>query len=493
MSLNLTFGKKLTASFLSCFVLGSVLGYVAITSIKSLARSIESITVRDARKLKLIGDYQTNVSELRVEQRGVVIAGATHVQTEVDAAHRRFDTEVVHMQQIAEELRPLLVTENGKRLLAETSRAMREWQPLERRIYEASRAGDIELATRLLAESRNIADGMTRDAASLTEAMQALLKTTTDESNAAATRAEVIAYVALAIFLLIGILGIAIVSKSTRQLRRITGQLHESAEQVSSAADQVSSSSQSLAHGASEQAASLEETSASTEEINSLTKRNAENSKNAAGLAGEVDRRVAQSNAALEQLVNSMQGISASSEKISRIMKVINEIAFQTNLLALNAAVEAARAGDAGMGFAVVADEVRNLAQRCSQAAKDTEALIEESLVSSADGKTRVAEVATTIRAITESMVETKTLVDEVQLGSQEQARGIEQVAKTISQMESVTQQTAASAEESAAAGEELSAQANTLREVVDQLGALVGDHREGSVRSALAISQERR
>jgi CHASE3 domain sensor protein len=244
MSLNLTFGKKLTASFLSCFVLGSVLGYVAITSIKSLARSIESITVRDARKLKLIGDYQTNVSELRVEQRGVVIAGATHVQTEVDAAHRRFDTEVVHMQQIAEELRPLLVTENGKRLLAETSRAMREWQPLERRIYEASRAGDIELATRLLAESRNIADGMTRDAASLTEAMQALLKTTTDESNAAATRAEVIAYVALAIFLLIGILGIAIVSKSTRQLRRITGQLHESAEQVSSAADQVSSSSQ---------------------------------------------------------------------------------------------------------------------------------------------------------------------------------------------------------------------------------------------------------
>jgi methyl-accepting chemotaxis protein/methyl-accepting chemotaxis protein-1 (serine sensor receptor) len=160
---------------------------------------------------------------------------------------------------------------------------------------------------------------------------------------------------------------------------------------------------------------------------------------------------------------------------VAKIIKVLDEIAFQTNILALNAAVEAARAGEAGMGFAVVADEVRNLAQRCAQAAKDTAALIEESIVKSNDGKTKVDQVAVAIRAITEESAKVKTLVDEVSLGSQEQTRGIEQVAKALTQMEQVTQQSAAHAEESAAAAEELTAQASTLMEVVHQLSAMVG------------------
>jgi methyl-accepting chemotaxis protein/methyl-accepting chemotaxis protein-1 (serine sensor receptor) len=158
---------------------------------------------------------------------------------------------------------------------------------------------------------------------------------------------------------------------------------------------------------------------------------------------------------------------------------VIDEIAFQTNILALNAAVEAARAGEAGMGFAVVADEVRNLAQRCAQAAKDTAALIEESIVKSNDGKNKVDQVAVAIRAITEESAKVKTLVDEVSLGSQEQTRGIEQVAKALTQMEQVTQQSAANAEESAAAAEELTAQASTLMEVVHQLSSMVGGGEE--------------
>jgi len=137
--------------------------------------------------------------------------------------------------------------------------------------------------------------------------------------------------------------------------------------------------------------------------------------------------------------------------------------------------VEAARAGETGLGFAVVADEVRNLAQRCAQAAKDTATLIEESIAKSSGGKEKVDQVAGAIRTITGESAKVKTLVDEVNLGSQEQARGIEEIGTAIAQMEQVTQQVAAGAEESAAASEELHAQSETLRGVVESLAAMVG------------------
>ncbi|HEX5228350.1 MAG TPA: methyl-accepting chemotaxis protein [Bryobacteraceae bacterium] len=265
----------------------------------------------------------------------------------------------------------------------------------------------------------------------------------------------------------------------TRTLRTTVRELSEGAGQVSSASAQVASSSQALAQGASEQAASLEETSASSEEITSMTRKNAENSSSAATLMGEVDQHVQAGNRTLEQMVQSMQEITGSSDKISKIIKVIDEIAFQTNILALNAAVEAARAGEAGMGFAVVADEVRSLAQRSAQAAKDTAGLIEESIAKSQEGSERLQKVADVMQAITGSAGKVKELVDEVHLGSQEQARGIEQISKSIAQMDQVTQNTAASAEQSASASEQLSAQAEAMHRSVQQIASLVGSIEE--------------
>jgi methyl-accepting chemotaxis protein/methyl-accepting chemotaxis protein-1 (serine sensor receptor) len=188
-----------------------------------------------------------------------------------------------------------------------------------------------------------------------------------------------------------------------------------------------------------------------------------------------VGASIAQGNRTLAQMVESMQSIQSSSDKIARIIKVIDEIAFQTNILALNAAVEAARAGEAGMGFAVVAEEVRNLAQRCSQAAKDTEALIGESVSNSREGSIRLEQVGGVFQTITESAGRVSLLITEVNTASQEQAKGIQQVAKAVVQIQSVTQQVAASAEESAAASEELSTLSEALRDSVAALQALAG------------------
>lgn len=272
-----------------------------------------------------------------------------------------------------------------------------------------------------------------------------------------------------------GLVAFLIVRGTKAILRRAVTSLVEGAEQVAAASEQLSAAAQSLSQGTTEQAASLEETSASMEQMASMTRRNAEHSREAATLVQSVDGKVQESNAVLGEMVASMAAIKESSDKISRIIKTIDEIAFQTNILALNAAVEAARAGEAGMGFAVVADEVRSLAQRSAQAARDTAALIEESIARSNEGTVRVQQVTASIRAITELVSGMKGLVESVSVASLEQSQGIEQVSQAMAQMEKVTQTNASTAEENAAAGEELSAQAAQSMEIVRQLEALVG------------------
>jgi methyl-accepting chemotaxis protein len=266
----------------------------------------------------------------------------------------------------------------------------------------------------------------------------------------------------------------AIIRSTNRVLGDAVTTLTEGSRQLVSAAGQVSTSSQALSQGATEQAASLEETSASMEEMASMTRQNAENSQTAAALMSDVDAKVQGSNQALGDMVTSMASIQESSRQVAKIIKTIDEIAFQTNILALNAAVEAARAGEAGMGFAVVADEVRNLAQRSAQAARDTAALIEESITRATSGNAKVEQVAAAIAAITESVGQVKLLVDGVSVASRQQSQGIDQVSQAVSQMEKVTQTTAATAEESAAASEELNAQAEGVMQVVGQLDRLV-------------------
>jgi methyl-accepting chemotaxis protein len=278
----------------------------------------------------------------------------------------------------------------------------------------------------------------------------------------------------VSILLLVGV-AIVILHRIQQELMASVGELDESASQMASASNQVSDSSQALASGASEQAASLEQSSASSEELKAMTEQNAVNARAVTGLMAETAGVVGEANKKLGQMVVSMKSIEESSGKVGRIIKVIDEIAFQTNILALNAAVEAARAGTLGQGFAVVADEVRSLAQRSAQAANDTTSLIQESIASSRDGSLRLREVAQVIERVTKQAEQARLLAEEVNTGSEQQAQGIKQLATTLNQMQSITQQTAASAEESASAAEESSAQSESMRGIVQRLGALVG------------------
>jgi methyl-accepting chemotaxis protein len=470
----MTIGKKISLTCIALIGLTTALGGIALVNVREISRIAKRLN--DNTVPGLIAIDQVNA---RTE--ALLAAVLNHVHSADLEAMRKAENEVAEIRREVSEGRQAyeksLENARGRELFAQTCVALDRFDQAMERVLVPSRERQTEKAAALFN-----AEGIAAMEA-LDETLGVINEFTKEQSlNNAGTAVRVGDSAATWVWIILavsiaggGAVAFLVVRGINRSLLRAVTDVANGAEHVANAASQVSSSSQSLAQGASEQAASLEEATASSEEIQSMAHKNSENAQSATEVTAQSEQKCADTNRALEETVAAMDEINASSQKISKIIHVIDEISFQTNILALNAAVEAARAGEAGMGFAVVADEVRNLAQRCAQAARDTSALIEESVARSGDGRNKVNHVAGAIRSITDETLKVKALVDEVRAGSQEQARGIEHISTAIIQMERVTQTLAAGAEESAAAAGELDTQAGALQQVVKRLTAMVG------------------
>lgn len=272
-------------------------------------------------------------------------------------------------------------------------------------------------------------------------------------------------------------------NETTSSLSEMLGEIRSAADTIYTASSEIASGNADLSSRTEQQAANLEETASSMEELTSTVKLNADNAKQANVLAEQAASVATDGGTLIQQVVNTMNEINASAQKINDIIGVIDGIAFQTNILALNAAVEAARAGDQGRGFAVVASEVRTLAQRSANAAKDIKALISDSVSKIESGNTLVSKSGDTMKDIVTAIKRVNDIMAEIAAASVEQSTGIDEISTAVSQMDEMTQQNAALVEEAAAAAESLQSQA-------DQLNQRVGEFKLAGISESVSQSR---
>lgn len=454
-------------------VLGSLGVY--LQEVRAAHRELEQVFNGYNRKLDISTQVELATTEMQGSQRGLVLSYAMKDPAAAEQYTQLYTSSKSKIEGLTAELEPLLENDTEKAAAADINGNLTAWAPRFQKLVHLCEEGLVDDAYKQRNENKVISAKMHAAATVLVMQQKKALAATAAASNVSVVRSNWIALLITSLCTIVSLILFVAIRGVLAKLRIVIDDLRQSAQTVANASDQVAASSQAVAQGASQQAASVEETSSSTEEITAMTKQHADHLQTAADLTLQTGKAVGQANLALGDMQSSMREINVSCEKVGKIIRAIDEIAFQTNILALNAAVEAARAGVAGLGFAVVADEVRNLARRSAQAASETAELIEESIAKSKQGRNNLEHVADAIQKVTGTTRTIASLVDGVRSGSAEQSKGIQQIASAMACIGQATQSSAASAQETAAVGEEMSAQSSTLRDIVERLHVLVG------------------
>jgi methyl-accepting chemotaxis protein/methyl-accepting chemotaxis protein-1 (serine sensor receptor) len=465
----MTIGRRIAVAFGVILTLVAVSGVIAASSISILSGAVKQVAGQSLPAVYCSGRLIAQANEQRSSMAAHIAASNPDDKKQLAASIASLDRQI---QSGLKEYATVGNTPEDRAITDQVGTAYARLAAAWEKVRPASDVGDTFGAT----------DMWTKDGVPAADAvgkqLQALVdlnKSRSDRSASRALSAATWGGVAVWLALLIALGGGAVTALHvgryvSSNLKRAVLELSRAAEQVAEAAGQVRSSSQQLAAKTSSDVASLQETSKSVSEIDAMTRNNADYSRQAASAMTHVGQSVSDANNHVGQMLDSMRQIGTSSEQISKINRVIDEIAFQTNILALNAAVEAARAGEAGLGFAVVADEVRSLAQRSAQAAKDTSGLIEESIRRSGEGAAKLDRVAGSVQEITQNASNVVSLIGRVSSATEEQARRMETVARAFAQMEAVSTNAAVSAEQAVAASRTLNKQVNSITEIAQRL-----------------------